>query len=296
MGLIQNGYRDICGSFRIYGATVHNSAVPQESIGNWHITGMNRNLTAGEGITNKKVSVPIGYRPPDTWIMPQKTGGLGATGSRLTGSGAVATPGNLAGGLNAATTLAGTGGIATAIGQLVMYAQATLTGMSTMAAPATAALNMSLTMAGSGGLSSADIEYAESKNIYANLSGTSVMSAPLGALVGATATLAGTGSVCCSEATAKAYMSSNIAPATQVTSDVIAKAVWDALAVNSTLNGSMGEAVLAGSGGLVPPTVEEIAAAVLAVLNANNIPVDTVKIKGQTITGSGTSADPWGPV
>jgi len=43
------------------------------------------------------------------------------------------------------------------------------------------------------------------------------------------------------------------------------------------------------------PTAAEIAAEVLNSLNATTIPVDTVKIKGQTITGSGTEADPWGP-
>lgn len=43
------------------------------------------------------------------------------------------------------------------------------------------------------------------------------------------------------------------------------------------------------------PTAEDITAQVLAALNATAIPVNTVQIKGQTIAGAGTEADPWGP-
>lgn len=43
------------------------------------------------------------------------------------------------------------------------------------------------------------------------------------------------------------------------------------------------------------PSTADIAAAVLAALNATTIPVDMVKVKGQPISGSGTEADPWGP-
>lgn len=47
--------------------------------------------------------------------------------------------------------------------------------------------------------------------------------------------------------------------------------------------------------GSTGPTAVEIAAQVLAALNATAIPVNTVQIKGQTIAGAGTAADPWGP-
>lgn len=43
------------------------------------------------------------------------------------------------------------------------------------------------------------------------------------------------------------------------------------------------------------PSAAEIADAVLSRLNSETIPVNTTKIKGQTITGSGTGADPWRP-
>jgi len=48
-------------------------------------------------------------------------------------------------------------------------------------------------------------------------------------------------------------------------------------------------------GSLSEVDVQRIAAAVLAMLMATTIPVDTVKIKGQPITGTGSPSDPWGP-
>lgn len=46
---------------------------------------------------------------------------------------------------------------------------------------------------------------------------------------------------------------------------------------------------------LTQDDINAIAAAVLAALNATAIPVDLIKVKGQTITGLGTEASPWGP-
>ena len=43
------------------------------------------------------------------------------------------------------------------------------------------------------------------------------------------------------------------------------------------------------------PTTAEIVAEVLAALNATSIPVNTIQIRGQTITGTGTAENPWGP-
>ena len=52
---------------------------------------------------------------------------------------------------------------------------------------------------------------------------------------------------------------------------------------------------VATGGGGGGPSAADIAAEVLATLNANAIPVNTVQIKGQPINGSGSEADPWGP-
>ena len=43
------------------------------------------------------------------------------------------------------------------------------------------------------------------------------------------------------------------------------------------------------------PSAAAIAAEVLSVLQATAIPVDLQKVKGQSIGGSGSAGDPWGP-
>lgn len=48
---------------------------------------------------------------------------------------------------------------------------------------------------------------------------------------------------------------------------------------------------IGGSG----PTAAEIAAELLSSLQATAIPVNLTKVRGQTIGGSGTAVDPWGP-
>lgn len=48
--------------------------------------------------------------------------------------------------------------------------------------------------------------------------------------------------------------------------------------------------------GSTAPTAAEVAAEVLAVLQANTIPVNMTQVKGQVIDGTGSEADPWGPV
>ena len=43
------------------------------------------------------------------------------------------------------------------------------------------------------------------------------------------------------------------------------------------------------------PTTDEIAAAVLAALQATPIPVDLQTVKGQSLKGDGSEANPWNP-
>lgn len=93
MGVLTNGYRDKIGVFRTYGGTFHNNSFPQGTLGNYNLTGMKRNLTAGEGITDAKVGVPMGYVAKG-WQLPQKAGMIssragtmtvGASGTMLSG-------------------------------------------------------------------------------------------------------------------------------------------------------------------------------------------------------------------
>ena len=213
MGLIQNGYRDTHGCLKFAGAGFSNGAYPAVHHYNFSQTGRKRNLTAGEGITDKKTSVPVGYRPPDCWLMAQKTGGMGVTGRQIEGTGAIS-GGNLAGGLNGETTIAGTGGLSADM-SLIIIAIATLSGTGGLTVDATGSITAS-----------------------ADLTGSSTMSAPLGAIVGAVAELAGTGGVS-GTLRGDGYMSSDIAPATTVSASVIATAVWDYVDRTLTASGAL---------------------------------------------------------
>ena len=78
MGLLQNGFKDAMGVFKFHGAGLSNGAIPQELVGNWHLTGRGRNLTAGQGIPSEQVGVPLGYGQGVAWMMPQKRGQMSA--------------------------------------------------------------------------------------------------------------------------------------------------------------------------------------------------------------------------
>ncbi len=105
-------------------------------------------------------------------------------------------------------------------------------------------------------------------------------------------------------------------PYTELSPENLARAVWDAVAAQYNDAGSMGNKLnTAASGGVDlnalaaavwayatrtvtgsdAPTPEQVAAAVLAAAQATPIHADARAIKGQTINGSGTEADPWGP-
>jgi hypothetical protein len=55
------------------------------------------------------------------------------------------------------------------------------------------------------------------------------------------------------------------------------------------------QAQAVATNGSTGPSASDIAAAVLAALNATTIPVDMQKVKGQTINGAGSESDPWRP-
>ncbi len=93
MGLLTNGYRDKIGVFKTYGGSFHNNSFPQGTLGNYNLTGAKRNLTAGEGVTDDKVGLPMGYVAKG-WQLPQKAGfissrdaalSVGGTGTMLMG-------------------------------------------------------------------------------------------------------------------------------------------------------------------------------------------------------------------
>jgi hypothetical protein len=132
---------------------------------------------------------------------------------------------------------------------------------------------MEVNMLGAGGISYADMaagavlfqgvgsitgQLVGALQLSANLSGTGAMSAPLGALGGMAGVLAGTGAI-----------HAGITGGGVITADITSSNIT----------------ALAGQ------VVEQM----MDALNATTIPVDTVKIHGQTIAGSGVTADPWRP-
>jgi hypothetical protein len=63
----------------------------------------------------------------------------------------------------------------------------------------------------------------------------------------------------------------------------------------SLIIGNSAGLIAVNAGGGSGPSASDIAAAVLAALQATTIPANMVLINGQGLSGSGTEASPWGP-
>ena len=75
MGLLQNGYRhNLTG--KLFGGTSLDGANPSVHVYRGHRTAANRNILAGEAITDPLASVPSGNRPSQAWIMARTSGGM----------------------------------------------------------------------------------------------------------------------------------------------------------------------------------------------------------------------------
>jgi len=83
-----------------------------------------RGRYAGEAAWEPKSGVPDGYRPPYTWVLPQKPGSLGSR-NIITGTGTFQGSGAM--GVNGAATIAGSGSLS-ATGALIVSAIANLAG------------------------------------------------------------------------------------------------------------------------------------------------------------------------
>jgi len=167
-----------------------------------------------DGETDRN-STPNGYRPPYSWVLSPKTGGLSSYGS-LAGDGDISFS-NLAGGLNAEALLAGSGVISDAALGLIASAVATLSGSGAISGDIVGKLEATADLAGSGDLTGA-----------------------LGALADCVATLIGTGTLD-SDITAKANLSADITPFTELSPEALAAAVWNAVATVFNSAGTMGE-------------------------------------------------------
>lgn len=172
-------------------------------------------------------AIPTGTYPDIAWLIPQISGQIAST-QPIQGAGTQT--GTLAGGLNAAAGLTGSGDITSAIAQLV--------------------ISMAANLAGDGTVSAADLRgYLQAS---ANLSGSGDLTAAAAALAWMSAATDGTGSITNATPYASGNMSADILSYSALTPEGIRDAVWNAIAANYDLNATMGELLhnaAAGGGG-----------------------------------------------
>ena len=200
MGILQNGYRhNLIG--KIYGATNIDGWRPQVGVGQGHRANANRNMFAGEAITDDLASVPNGNRPSQAWIMARKNGGM-SSHSEARGSGTATL--SMASGWNIVGLSEGLSD-ALATLQLVVSMQGTAAGLATVTGNILAALGMSGSAAG----------------VATNNASITALAWGVGTAAGiSTATLT-------SYATGRLYGA--VTPFTELSPQGLADAVWNAL-------------------------------------------------------------------
>lgn len=218
MALRSNGNQFQSPGVQHFGATAVLSAIPFVLQSNFAGTNRQRNITAGEGITDDTVGLPSGCRHPTTWMLPQKAGALAARNT-LTGSGTIS--GTALAVKLALADLTGSGGISSAVGSLIVQALADLTGSGGITdANLQAFLQALADLTGSGGISSADLTGLGELIAAISGSGTAASSTltAIGELVAAL-TVTGTG----------------------LSTANVGESVWSVLASANNAVGSMGE-------------------------------------------------------
>lgn len=171
-----------------------------------------------ENETNKS-AFNNGYRPPYAWVLPPKDGALSSI-NNLVGSNTISYA-NLAGGLNAETTIIGAGDISTAGLSAIAYLIASLASSGTLTADITGAVEMAAALAGSGDLSGA---LGALISILADLDGSGDLSGSMSAALEAVATMAGSGDLVGAIAGA-VEMVSTITGSNSIAGDIIG--VWN---------------------------------------------------------------------
>lgn len=237
---------------------------------------------------SQKSSVPDGYgaSTPFPALTP------GGASVKLSGAGGVDASAILA--LELMAMLGGEGGIDAAGGLIV---------------------NLLATLAGSGGITSAQMQAFLS--LVATISGAGGVIATGAGIGSLLSELIGSGGAA-GVATGLGSMGANLRGYGDLTPEGLRDAVWSAIASQYDEPGSMGQKLNnSASGGVdytalgqavwahatrtltsssgTAPTAAEVTAAVLAALQATTIPVNIEQVNGQTINGTGTEANPWGP-
>ena len=196
-----------------------------------------RNIFAGQGITDKASGNPAGHLYPSAWIWPQKPGSITAFKTTFGSSTAIAT---LAAGIGISGALAGTSSAtATALGIAVIEGAIS----ATAATSATGATN-ALISGSTQGTSTATATLAARTTAFleASTAGNAEVSGAIGALYFLTAASAG-GSAASATITAKALLSGSVTPFTELSPQNLAREVWAATLEDNAGAGTMGESL-----------------------------------------------------
>lgn len=213
MGIANNNFRDGYGTLRFFGATTSNGSYPYiETYGN-KTGGSNRNIFAGEAGINAKSSKPAGARHPVAWQMPQKAGGLASHN-------------------NTRITLSESGSAALGL-------------------PASGSAEITFTQTATGGLivsgsGSASITFSPTGTLISVAAGSGSATVTLSgsALIGALAGISGQSSITFTPTAvirAVGYLAGLSTNETEFSADALARAVWDAVAADFNISGTMGE-------------------------------------------------------
>jgi hypothetical protein len=212
---------------------------------------------------------PYGHLSPSAWVLPKIGGGMSSV-NYIQGAGAFA--GSGAEGLNAESSILGTGEITTANMQLVVSAIASLVG--------------------SGDITGA--EMLGKLEAAASLAGSGNLSGAIGALAGMLADLVGSGGVSSATPYATGSMSATLRGYSDLTPEGLRDVVWNAILSQYPTSGTAGNALsLASSGGV---DYNALAAAILAAAAADPIAANIKEVNSIAVDGAGTEADPFGPV
>ena len=250
-----------------------------------------RNLFAGEGVTDKTAAVPYGHLSPSAWVMPIKPGGMSSINNTkaaisATANGVMGFPitGEAAFSITAPNASA----------ELIAFGQ----GAATVSLSADGLLSASISGAGSAGFS---LSASALLGAEASISGATGFSFSTNATIlplnDASPLRAGSASFSFSGSLtpyAIGIMEGSTVDASVLTSDVIAGAVWSALADSNNTAGTMGNKLNTASTGGVD--MSALAEAIIAALNNATIPVNIKQVNDVPIKGTGHTGDTWGPV
>ena len=258
MGLHQNGFRDNIGVFRYAGAGFSNGAYPSTLPINTHRTGAGRNLTAGEGIADDKVGIPLGYLGGGSWLLPQKSGNMS---SHYEADFSIGASGSGVGGITTTGESAITFTVADMVGELISSGSGTASWVITT--------NNPLLTASIDGIGSTS--FAITTNTP---------------LLGAEASAEGSSSILFS-CTATILPTDDTSPLREGTATLSITGALTPYAIGQMIGSTADATVL---------TVDAIAAAVLAAALTAPIHANIQYVNDVEVTGDGQTGTEWGPV